>query len=194
MSLRGVLIRSSCCAYILFPALLGLLHRYAQVNFCFLILTGMLINSVASIVYVVEPSLASCTTTQWLVVLGFTLELTPLLVKVAAVNTIQQAAKRYKRVNLKASDLYIAVALVIVFVVGCLIAWTVVDPPTLVLDYVMSKNDENVVQVSRTCSSKNEVWYFLSLAWMGMLLIMTTVLAFQSRNVVQRFNETKSLV
>ena len=194
MRLRGVLIRSSSCAYILFHTLLDVLHRYAQVNFCFLILTGMLINSVASIVYVVEPSLASCTTTQWLVVLGFTLELTPLLVKVAAVNTIQQAAKRYKRVDLKASDLYIAVALVIVFVVGCLIAWTVVDPPTLVLDYVMSKNDENVVQVSRTCSSKNEVWYFLSLAWMGMLLIMTTVLAFQSRNVVQRFNETKSLV
>ena len=154
----------------------------------------MLINSIASIVYVVEPSRVTCTTTQWLVVLGFTLELTPLLVKVAAVNTIQQAAKRYKRVNLKASDLYIAVALVIVFVVGCLIAWTVVDPPTLVLDYVMSKNDENVVQVSRTCSSESDVWYFLSLAWMGMLLIMTTVLAFQSRNVVQRFNETKSLV
>lgn len=169
-------------------------HSYAQINFCFIMLIGFALSSIASIVYVVEPSLASCTATQWLVVLGFTLELTPLLVKVAAVNRIQQAAKRYKRVNVKASDLYFAVAAVVIFVVACMVAWTASDPPTLVLDYVMSQDDDTVVQASRTCSSRSDVWYLLSLSWMGMLLIMTTVLAFQSRNVVQRFNETKSLV
>ena len=202
---------------------------YAQANFCFLILAGLFLSSIAAICYVVEPSRFSCTATQWLLVLGFTLELIPLLVsanlapslqrcqpcsslliifhsrltcrvfirlqvKVAAINRIQQAAKRYKRVNVEARDLYLAVAAVIIFILIFLLCWTLLDPPSSVHRYVMSVEDEAVVISTQLCASSSDSWDIAALSWIGMLLVMTTVLAVQSRNVPQRFNETKSLV
>ena len=198
---------------------------YAQSNFCFLILSGLFLSSIAAMTYVLEPSRLTCTATQWLLVLGFTLELIPLLVsliallldvfwllcspliifishmklgrqqvKVAAINRIQQAAKRYKRVNVEARDLYIAVAAVVFVVLAFLLCWTLIDPPKNVHQYVMSLDDESLVVSTQVCASASDSWFIAALSWIGLLLVMTTVLAVQSRNVPQRFNETKSLV
>ena len=112
----------------------------------------------------------------------------------AAINRIQQAAKRYKRVNVGARDLYIAVAAVVFVVSAFLLCWTLIDPPTNVNQYVMSLDDESLVVSTQVCASASDSWFIAALSWIGLLLVMTTVLAVQSRNVPQRFNETKSLV
>lgn len=55
----------------------------AQVNFLYLLLVGLAMVSTASILLNVEPSDASCMAITWLVSLGYTFELIPLLFKVS---------------------------------------------------------------------------------------------------------------
>ena len=54
--------------------------QYAQPEFIILVLTGILMIVVGAIVSVTEISLATCVAKQWLVTLGYSVELTPLIV------------------------------------------------------------------------------------------------------------------
>lgn len=55
---------------------------YAQLNFCYLIVVGFLFVSIGAITTVLEPTDSSCIAKEWLITLGYTLGIVPLLVKV----------------------------------------------------------------------------------------------------------------
>jgi len=166
--------------------------RAAQVDFLYLILLGFLFTGASAIMIAIEPSTATCTTQQWLVTLGYTLSYVPLLVKVAAINKIQQQAKRMKRLIIQRSQLFGIVGAALGFVTIYLIVWTIVDTPTRVDNKALV--GENIVEVGLGCSSKNsDLWSAFAFAWEAILLVCASVLAFQSRNVRQDFNESRSL-
>jgi hypothetical protein len=165
----------------------------AQPFFLALILSGFLMTSVSAIFFLLEPSKSSCVSTAWFVSLGFTLQLVPLLVKIAAITRIDSSAKKMKRVLVKPKTMIAAVASVVGVVLVYLIVWTIVDPPTLVEDRVVSPVDDRVIEVAENCDSQSYYWLVVCHAWEALLLICATVLAVQSRNVAQQLNESKSL-
>ena len=73
--------------------------RNSQLDFLFLVLFGCLLVGVAGLVYSLEPGKGTCTAKQFLIMLGFTLMMVPLLVKIEAILWIQRAGKKMKRVD-----------------------------------------------------------------------------------------------
>ena len=57
---------------------------YAQVNFMYLLLLGLFLVCIGSILYAIEPSTGICNARQWFVVVGYSFELVPLIVKVSS--------------------------------------------------------------------------------------------------------------
>jgi len=171
--------------------------RFAQPEFLWLLLSGALILVIGAIVLGAHSTDASCVASVWLINLGYTLELVPLIVKVAALNRLMHAALKMRRVVLKRTNLFSAVALISAFVVIFLILWTVLDPPRIFPEYVMTSSTtddgETIVIIQYYCGSESNVWKFVSAGWNTLLLLCASVLAFQSRKIQQDFNESQTL-
>jgi len=172
--------------------------RVAQIEFIWMILAGALILTVGAVVVGSPPSDSSCVASIWCVNIGFCLLLVPLITKVAAINRLMLAAGRMRRrVILKRRSLFGLVALVTLGVTVYLIIWTVLDPPHTMIQYEVTDEvaagNETVVGYSYYCSSDSPVWAYSSIGWHGILLFAASVLAFQTRNMKQEFNEAQLL-
>lgn len=168
-------------------------HRvmvFAQVEFIFILLAGLLIIAVGAIMVAIPPANPICVSVIWLINLGYTLELVPLIVKVSAINRLMNAAKKLKRVIVRKTYLFGTVTFLIMLMTIYLCLWTGLDPPVKTYEYDMEKNQ---VTACPFCSSDHMVWYYISEGWNTFLLLCATVLAFQMRHVRQDFNESQTL-
>ncbi|KAL3917281.1 MAG: hypothetical protein SGILL_004790, partial [Bacillariaceae sp.] len=101
---------------------------YAQIEFVFLLLFGLLQVSIAGVVSAFPPTDGLCIATSWLVNVGYTFELVPLVVKIAAIYSLSQAAARMKRIKLSRSFLFGVMGGILLIVLVYNILWTVLDP------------------------------------------------------------------
>lgn len=170
----------------------------AQVEFLWMLLWGLLMVATASVVLVIPATDASCTSVAWLADMGFTLSLVPLIVKMAAINTLMQAAKSMRRVVVKRERLFGVVFGLCFLVFGFLLTWTIMDPPRQSAEYEISDevtgNDETVVIMSYHCESDSDVWRMATAGWNAILLLIATIFTFQTRKVRREINETQSLI
>jgi hypothetical protein len=173
---------------------------FAQIEFLFLLLAGLFVISLGSLMTSLPATDGTCVASIWFVNLGYSLELIPLLVKISAINRLMSAALRMKRVVLSRQALFGAVFLISLVVVIFLMIWTILDPPRESKEYVLGETDDIGQGDSSTkvlgmtyCSSEKDFWSYTSFAWIGGMLVAATVLAIQSRNIRQDFNESQTL-
>jgi hypothetical protein len=171
--------------------------QFAQVEFVFLLLLGLVFVSVAALLTVVPPTHASCITIAWLLNIGYTLELVPLVVKIAAINRLMHAALRMKRIKLSRNFLLGAVAFFIGLVGIYLTVWTIVDPPTKAGSYSLTdqttEDGSTVVEVTYFCESGSEWWTIISVGVQTLLLLAASILAFLTRKMRGDVNETNTI-
>lgn len=171
--------------------------QVAQVTFLNLLLVGLLLISIGALLAAIPPSNGSCIVSMWLINVGYTLELAPLLVKVAAINSLLSASARMQRVVIDRQRLYQSSFAITAVIVVFLAVWSAVDPPAKEgeLSLSTSLNDRNETIVHRTyyCSSESDVWQYVAIGWILALLLRGIVLAFEMRNVRQDFNESQTL-
>eukprot|EP00980_Cylindrotheca_fusiformis_P009777 scaffold2156_cov115-Cylindrotheca_fusiformis.AAC.2 len=166
---------------------------FAQPLFLFLVLSGFLLISFAAFVMVVQPTDFLCIFVEWLVVLGYSIALVPVLVKTAAINRLTNSSKKTQRVRLSPQTLFSRVVVAVVIVLACLIFWTYQDPPSAVYAQELSKDDPKLVTRDLECESQSIVWTAVQLSWEVVLLLMAAVLAFQSRRAASVVNDSRSL-
>jgi hypothetical protein len=171
--------------------------RLAQLEFLWILLAGLFFISVGAIVQGVNPTNAACVASRWLVNIGYTMELVPLIIKVGAINLLMNSAKSFRRVTVTRKNLFGAVAAVGFIVVTYLIVWTVLDPPQRVPEYRLTEgvtaDGETVVDKTYYCSSDSDLWGYIAVGWNSVLLLCATVLAFQTRKIQKDFNESQTL-
>jgi 7 transmembrane sweet-taste receptor of 3 GCPR len=166
---------------------------YAQVPFVFMVLFGLLLVACGSIFYALEPQDPICVSQTWFLTLGYTLELVPLLVKIAAINRVVAATQRMKRVRISMRWLFLKVAALVLMVIIFLTVWTMLDPPSRHEGRYLTEEHGAAVATTVVCASDSASWDLAVLCWNGILVLCATVLAFQSRNIKQEFNDSKSL-
>ena len=164
---------------------------YAQVPFVFMVLLGMFLVACSSIFLALDPLDPVCVSQKWSVAMGYTLELVPLLVKIAAINRLVAAAQRMKRVRISMRSLFLTVVAVVLVVMVFMTVWTILDPPMRHENRYLKEGD--TIATAIVCASDSAVWDEIVLGWNGVLILCATVLAFQSRNVKAELNESKSL-
>ncbi|CAB9521812.1 Nitrilase family, member 2 [Seminavis robusta] len=169
---------------------------FAQIEFLRLLLAGSLLTSSGAILLAVPPSDVTCIATIWFVEVGYTLELVPLIVKIAALNRLMAAAAKMRRITLKREYLFGSVAMIMGFVVIFLIVWSAVEPPHEAVQEDTSTDDDGFTTVTKTyyCSGYTSVWSVVVQVWNIILLLSASVLAFQTRKIKRKdFNESQTL-
>ena len=172
--------------------------RYAQVDFLSILLFGSFLVGIGSVLLSTPASDGTCLSSKWLVNLGYTLELVPLILKVGAINKMMQAARELRRITIRRDILYKSVAAISLCVLVYLAIWSAIDPPQQVAEYSMTGSTtatgEYIVGKTYYCSNgASAAWQFAAVAWNAILLMCASVLAFQTRNVLQTFNESRTL-
>ena len=74
----------------------------------------------------------SCVIAEWTVLIGYPLELAPLLVKIQAINTVAREALRFRRIRIDAEKLKTYPILFAIPVIIYLIAWVCLDRPVII--------------------------------------------------------------
>jgi len=161
--------------------------KRAQVTFLELNLFGFLLLALGAGLITADPTLGTCTASSWLVNVGYTLSLTPLLVKIYAINKISYKSRKVRRVTMNVVNLYVCVGATVGIVIVYLIVWTSLDPLTLQTEIELQNKNE--ITVYEKCGSYSQVWELLSFVWRFILLLVCAVLAIQSRQVVRQFND-----
>ncbi len=171
--------------------------KYAQVEFVFLLLLGMMLVSIAAILTAARPTNASCIMIAWLVNIGYALELVPLVVKIAAINRLMHAAIRMKRIKLSRNFLMGVVAGFTSLVGIYVMLWTVIDPPTKAGSYSLTdestEEGSTIVSVTYFCESNSNLWMIISVGIQTFLLLCASILAFLTRKIRGDVNETNTL-
>mmetsp|Transcript_28694 Transcript_28694/g.57251 ORF Transcript_28694/g.57251 Transcript_28694/m.57251 type:complete len:909 (-) Transcript_28694:96-2822(-) len=171
--------------------------RCAQPMILYLFLTGLMFVSMGAVAYAITPSNISCVIRMWLTYLGYTLELVPLIVKVGTINKIYQSSLKLKLVRISPNTIYKTIGSVVGIVVVFLSVWTAVDPPTRQEEHVLTKEDNPnggvYVDINNSCITTSSTWMSIAMSYQMILLISGTILAFQNRNLVQKYNESSKL-
>ena len=145
-----------------------------------------------------KSSAPSCVASEWFILMGYTMILLPILIKVAAINKITQHSRRLKNVDidLKKLILYPLYTLGLV-ILPYLITWTCLDhsKPIEVLSFEDGVFGSNTINVLTYCSSVSNVWNYGTYVWHGFLLCSTCIIALQSLyvNVSAEMDESKKI-
>lgn len=165
--------------------------KTAQLNVLSSMLVGYVIVSLSAMLHsVIETSNLVCTLQQWTLRLGYTLEIVPILIKVSAINKLSREARRFRRAEIDPNHFRKFLSAVLAILVAFLIAWTVVDTPKRVNNLTLKTDEFTTVCVYAGCASKSPVWKLMALVWETLLLLSSTVLAYQSREIIQQLNES----
>eukprot|EP00529_Nitzschia_sp_RCC80_P003529 CAMPEP_0113508744 /NCGR_PEP_ID=MMETSP0014_2-20120614/37187_1 /TAXON_ID=2857 /ORGANISM="Nitzschia sp." /LENGTH=1130 /DNA_ID=CAMNT_0000404491 /DNA_START=363 /DNA_END=3755 /DNA_ORIENTATION=+ /assembly_acc=CAM_ASM_000159 len=171
--------------------------RRAQLDFIFFLFVGLVMMGIAAVLLTLQPTDGICTASLWMWSLGYTLELVPLIVKIAAINRLMQAAQAMRRVKLQRKSLFGVVFGFVAINIIFLSTWTAIDPPSRLHSYQLtgevSDDGDTVVARKVFCSSQESFWRIIAVAWQCLLLICATVLAWQTRNLRQDMNESETL-
>lgn len=157
--------------------------KIAQIEFLYMLHGGLLLISVGALVGALSPSFGICLTTVWLVNVGYSLELVPLLVKTVAINRMMAAGRRMRRVVHDKTTLFKSVLQISSLVLIYLILWTVLDPPT----------PDEEMDTNKSCTSMSDAWWIISTSWQFILLCASALLAFKNRNYREDLSDSRTL-
>lgn len=148
--------------------------------------------SIASILYTLEPTSTICVLRGWTVTLGYTMQLVPILLKVAAINKITQQSLKLKKVSFTVKGLKNGVLGITTIVTLYLTIWTIFDP-MIKQEYRVLDYDNGLIKVSPSCSSRSNGWIIAEYVWEALLLIIILVLALQSKSLIRELDESHAL-
>ena len=170
---------------------------FAQIEFVWLLLFGLLLVSSAAVLTALPPTDPNCVARAWLINVGYSFELVPLVVKIAAINSLMQAAKRMRRIVLGRSLLFGIVGALTGLVVIYMTIWTIFDPPEKEGEYELTNSrtaqGETIVSVTYYCASSSRVWMLVAVGVQGLLLLCASVLAFMTRKMRKDINEANTI-
>lgn len=175
-----------------------LVMKHAQVEFLWLLLAGLLLVSIGALLIGIPPSSdGECVAAVWTTNVGYSLELVPLIVKMAAFYKLMRAARKMRHVQVTVRMLYGAVLLLTFVVIIFLITWTVLDAPHLGTEYDLTEETtdegEFIVTTSHYCTSNSQAWLYASVGWHLTLLTAATIQTIQTRSIRQEINESQTL-
>ena len=166
---------------------------YSKIDFLYCILIGFLIIAIASVIVLAEPTFVSCTSQQWAIALGYTLQFIPLLLKIAAINKITRMSMQLRRVNYNLKRLKTGVFSAVIAVIIYLSIWTLIDPSTNKDIQLFLDETKSMVVINHTCASRKNIWKIILYLWEAFQLISILVLTLQSQTLIREMDESQAL-
>ena len=168
-----------------------MLVKLAKIDILIWVLIGATIVVIGSLATAIGITDASCMVSKWTALLGYAIELVPIIIKVGTINRLVRVARQQQPFDLKAMHLDLYLLGTILSILIYLVLATAIDP--IKVKTVPVLYPDNNVHVHGTCSSKSFGWVIVDFGFQAVILIIATVLVFQSRDVFERFNEGQGL-
>jgi hypothetical protein len=111
----------------------------------------------------------------------------------STINRIMQKSKKLKRVQVSRKAMFGSLGVLLLIDITFLIAWTLVAPPKAEEQLILRNELEHNVEASVVCRSSQFIYHYVLEIWHILLLLIASVLAFQSRDTVPAFNESRSI-
>ena len=114
----------------------------------------------------------------------------PILVKLSAINKLTRAGYQFRRADIDSKRFKKIMTIVITFLISYLILWTMIDRSKLEREFLSKDVDGvRVVSMHNGCSSGSNWWEIMAFAFEALLLLATTILTYQSSDVIDELNE-----
>ena len=127
----------------------------------------------------------TCAVSEWSILIGYTLELTPILVKVQPINRNDHGLEEedsIQHVDIMVEKLKKCLILIVTPVVLYLIVWVALDMPKLKDLLILDKSGSgNTIDVEMSCFSNSLVWSRITYVWHALLILIAGVLSFLPR-------------
>lgn len=166
--------------------------RLARVDCLIWILLGFALLGASSVTEIY----GHCNLTVWLMIIGFTMELVPILIKIATINKLVRYARIHQRADINPRHLDFTLLGVLLMVLAYLGAWVLIDPlkpepfATILDDEELRSHH---VAVNEFCKTEHVFWAYINRGFLALTLIILSVFTFQSRHVFEEFNESQGL-
>lgn len=175
----------------------GTLGRGVQIEFLALLLAGLLLVSIGSLLMALEPTKETCVGSIWMVIVGYTLQLVPTLIRVSAIIKIIRASRKFRIVKVNIKILFTrSIGISTIAALYCML-WTITETPgTQKIVHVSEDKNvfgETIVSESNACDSTSSVWFNVSFGCQAILLIGGSFLAWQMRTVPDVVNDSREL-
>lgn len=169
--------------------------KSAQLNVLSSMVVGYVIASISSLLHaLVSTSDALCILQEWTLHLAYSLELVPILIKVSAINRLGREARLFRRAQIDPNRFRKFLSSSLAIILLYLIHWTLFDKPRRDDDLeVLEEGETTTVAIYAGCSSSTPVWAIMALSWESIILLSSTILAYQSREVIKQLSESKWL-
>lgn len=155
--------------------------------FSAVLLVGVLFANISSIMYLIEPSDATCILFPWFLGVAFVLSFGCLFIKTWTLYQVWRKASNYERSNLTPNYIIKCLGVTLLIEVVFLIIWTTVDPPKVRNQNLI--NNEQQLQ----CVSSSPVFWIIFISAKGIWLLFGASLAVLTRNVVKEYNESSAI-
>ena len=114
----------------------------------------------------------------------------PSLIKLSAINKLNRAGQQFRRVDIDTKRFWKIMAIAITLLIGYLVLWTIVDRSEVEKEYYSKDvNGIKMVIFHNGCSSRSGLWQVMAYAFEALLLLATTILTYQSSDVIEELNE-----
>ena len=164
-----------------------------------MIKTGLLLVSLGALSSVMQSSTLPCILSEWFILLGYTMLLSPVFIKISTVNKIARHSREFRHVDVDSRHLVLSPFYLLVPVIAFLTVWTTLDRPTLTetlsLQYEFGHIGNDTILVNYYCSSLSPMWRYASYTWQFFLLFSASLLSIQSLKieVAEEMRESKAL-
>mmetsp|Transcript_25346 Transcript_25346/g.37548 ORF Transcript_25346/g.37548 Transcript_25346/m.37548 type:complete len:492 (-) Transcript_25346:279-1754(-) len=170
--------------------------KNSQLDVLIAMIAGYIFAGLAAVLHAVgETSDSVCTLQEWTLRLFYCLEFVPIMAKISSINKLGREARLFRKVKIDPNLFKKYLATSIGVVVAYLIIWTAVDMPREIDDIKIIEEEAKttVVAFYAGCASSSQVWGVVALAFEGFILLGASVLAYQSRGIIERMDEGRWL-
>ena len=166
--------------------------KLAKIDILLWVIFGEGLVVIGSLVTTIDINDATCMISKWTTILGYSMEIVPIIIKVGTINKLVREARQLQPFDLNTRKLDIIFICAILSVAIYLASASIIDPTKVKTVSVLHPDTLNVY-VGAICSSKSIGWDIVDFGLQAVFLIIATVLVFQSRDVFDKFNEGQGL-
>ena len=157
------------------------------------VLIGAYTALIGSTAVAFRISNVTCMISSWTSILGITIQLVPIIIKIGTVNKLVREARMMRpfELNPKVLDLYFLGS--VLAIVLYLVLATVIDPAKARISATIVEGDLFTLTEGQYCAHSHKIWHTIDHAICGILILIASLLVFQSRDCFEEFNEGQGL-
>ena len=171
----------------------SMILKLAHVDILLWVISGATLVVIGAFATAIKISNATCILSKWFTVLGYVIELIPIIIKVGTINKLVREAQRLRPMDINPKHLDSILICTILLATVYLTLCTILDPMKMMQVPIINPANDFEVIIGVKCSSSSHIFNLTDYMIQGLILVIATVLTFQSRDVFAEFNEGQGL-